>query len=66
MGTDTKIALGSVLGTAGALGIVLSLLLEWSAALGSWGLLLAFVFGALAGVGATLAVTGLIERRPHD
>ena len=61
--TQTKIALGSVLATVGALGMVLSLLLGWSAAPRPWGFLLGFVVGVLAGLGATLSVSGLIERR---
>jgi predicted ABC-type sugar transport system permease subunit len=61
--TQTKIALGSVLATIGALGMVLSLLLGWSAAPRPWGFLLGFVVGVLAGLGATLSVSGLIERR---
>ncbi len=61
--TQTKIALGSVLATVGALGMVLSLLLGWSAAPRPWGFLLGFVVGVIAGLGATLSVSGLIERR---
>jgi predicted ABC-type sugar transport system permease subunit len=63
MNTQTKLGLGSAMATVAALGIVLSLLLEWSAAPRPWGFLLGFVFGVLAGLGVTLAVTGLIERR---
>jgi len=63
MSTQTKIALGSVLATGGALGMVLSLLLGWSAAPRPWGFLLGFVVGVIAGLGATLSVSGLIERR---
>jgi predicted ABC-type sugar transport system permease subunit len=63
MNTQTKLGLGSAMATVAALGIVLSLLLEWSAAPRPWGFLLGFVFGVLAGLGVTLAVAGLIERR---
>jgi predicted ABC-type sugar transport system permease subunit len=63
MSTQTKIALGSVLATVGALGMVLSLLLGWSAAPRPWGFLLGFLVGVLAGLGATLSVSALIERR---
>ena len=63
MSTQTKIALGSVLATVGALGMVLSLLMGWSAAPRPWGFLLGFVVGVIAGLGATLSVSGLIERR---
>ena len=54
--------LGAVLAIVGALGIVLPLVAGWSAP-GLWGSLLAFVAGVLAGIGATLVVAGLLERR---
>jgi hypothetical protein len=63
LSTQTKIGLGSVMGTFGALGIVLLLLLGESVEAQTWVSLLAFVVGILAGVGATLAIAGLIERR---
>lgn len=61
--TQTKIALGSVLSTFGALGFVLSLLLEWTSAPQPWDFLLGFVVGVLIGLGVTLVIAGLIERR---
>lgn len=61
--TQTKIGVGSALSTLGALAIVLSLLLEWTAAPSPWGYLLGFLVGVLTGLGATLAIAGLIERR---
>ena len=63
MSTQTKIALGAVLSTLAALGIVLTFLLEWHEAPFPWSFILGFVNGILAGLGATLAVYGLIERR---
>ncbi len=63
LSTQTKLALGSVLSTFGALAIVLSLLLDWTAAPRPWGFLIGFVVGMLTGLGATLALSGLIERR---
>jgi hypothetical protein len=63
IGTQTKIALGSALAGVGGLGIVLSVLLGWSAAPRPWGFLLGFVVGLLAGLGVALAVSGLVERR---
>jgi F0F1-type ATP synthase assembly protein I len=63
MSTQTKIAVGSVLSSLGALGMVLPLLLEWTAAPRPWGFLLGFVVGVVAGLGTTLAIAGLIERR---
>lgn len=63
MSAQTKMSLGAVLSAVGALGIVLSFLLEWTEAPRPWSFLLGFVVGVLAGLGATLAVAGLIERR---
>jgi hypothetical protein len=61
--TQAKISIGSVLASIGALGIVLSPLLGWTAAPRPWGFLLGFVVGVLSGLGVTLVVSGLIERR---
>jgi hypothetical protein len=61
--TRTRLGIGSALSAIGALGIVLSLLLEWSEAPRPWGFLLGFVLGLLAGLGVTLALSGLIELR---
>ena len=63
LSTQTKMGLGSALSTFGALGIVLSLLLEWTAAPGPWGFLLGCAVGVVSGLGVTLAISGLIERR---
>lgn len=63
MSTQTKLALGAVLSTLGALAIVLSLLLGWSEVPSPWDFLLGFVVGVVTGLGATLAIAGLIERR---
>ncbi len=62
-GTRTRMAVGSVLSTFGALSIVLSLLLGWSEAPRPWGFLLGFVTGVISGLGVTLAIAGLIEYR---
>ena len=61
--TQTKLALGSVMATIAALGIVLSILLGWPDAPRPWGFLLGFMVGLFAGLGATLTLAGLIERR---
>ena len=66
MSAQTKMTLGAALSTFGALGIVLSVLLGWTAAPRPWGFLLGFVVGVVAGLGSTLAITGLIERRRGD
>jgi predicted ABC-type sugar transport system permease subunit len=63
MRTQIKLGLGSVLSTFGVLGIVLAPLLEWTAMPRPWPFLLGFAFGLAAGLGATLVIAGLIERR---
>ena len=63
MSPQTKISIGSVIAILAALGIVLSLLLGWTEAARPWSFLLGFLVGVLAGLGATLVVSGLIERR---
>jgi hypothetical protein len=63
MSTHAKLGLGAVLGVAGALGIVLALLLGWAAAPRPWGFLLGFIEGMISGLGATLGLVGLIEYR---
>ena len=63
MNTQTKIALGSVLATLGALAIVLPFLRELTAASSSWDFLSGFIVGVITGFGATLVIAGLIERR---
>jgi hypothetical protein len=62
MSGQTKLALGAVLASFGALGIVLSLLLGWTEAPGPWDFLLGFITGVVIGLGATLSMAGLIER----
>ena len=56
-----KLTLGSVSSTFGVLAIVLCLLMGWSEALRPWGFLLGFSVGVITGLGATLAIKGLIE-----
>lgn len=66
MKNQTKLGLGSVMSTFGALGIVLSLLLEWTAAPEPWGFLLGVVLGLAAGLGVTLVIAGLIEKKRNS
>jgi len=61
--TQTKLGLGSALASLGALGMILSLLLRWAEAPQPWGSLLGFLVGILVGIGVTLVLVGLIERR---
>ncbi len=61
--TQTKLALGAFLATFGALAIVLSFLLGWTEAPRPWSFVAGFAVGLLAGLGATLVIAGLLERR---
>lgn len=63
MSTQFKLGIGSVLSTFGALGIVLSILLEWTAAPRPWGFLLGLGLGVATGLGAALSISGLIDYR---
>ena len=56
-----RLAWGAALATLAGVCIVLSLLLGWSAAPRPWGFLLGFATGVVAGLGATLAISGLVE-----
>jgi predicted ABC-type sugar transport system permease subunit len=60
---QTRMAMGAALASIAAVCIVVSLLLGWSAAPRPWGFLLGFLTGVASGLGATLAVTGLIGYR---
>ena len=61
--TQTKLSLGAAMATLAALAIVLSLILGWTGAPSPWGFLLGFLVGVFAGLGPTLVIAGLIERR---
>ncbi|MDD4904451.1 MAG: hypothetical protein PHV11_09705 [Candidatus Bipolaricaulis sp.] len=63
METRKKIAWGSFLATLGALGMVLSPLLGWSATPRPWGFLLGFALGVSAGLGTALSLAGMIEHK---
>ena len=56
-----RMAIGSALACFASLGIVLSAVFGWSGASQPWGFLLGLVLGILVGLGATLAVSGLVE-----
>ena len=60
---QTKLALGAMLATSGTLVMVLSSLPGWDANPRPWMLALAFAAGAAAGIGATVGIKGLLERR---
>lgn len=58
-----RMALGAALASMAGLFIVLSAVVGWSGAAQPWGFLLGLILGILAGLGATLTVSGLIEYR---
>lgn len=63
MTTPTKLTLGAVLSVGAALGLGLALLLGWSEAAYPGSFVFGFANGLLAGLGAPLALAGLIERQ---
>ena len=63
MDAQQKLASGAALATIAGLGMVLSSISGWPSVAHPWGLLVVFALGVLGGIGATLAVSGLMERR---
>ena len=63
LSSQQKLGLGSLLAVIGAFGIVVGAFAGWSSFDRPWSFLLGFVFGVLAGTGAALSVSGLIDRR---
>lgn len=61
--TRKRMGAGSALATVSAAGIVLSAIFGWFGAPRPWGVLLGVVLGFMAGLGVTLAVTGMIQHR---
>ena len=62
LSSEQKLGVGSVLAVMGALGIIFGALSGGSTLGRPWSFLLGFVFGVLTGMGATLAISGLIDR----
>jgi hypothetical protein len=63
MNTNLKLGIGAALATAGALGILIGPSLGFADIRGPWSFLLGFVVGIMAGMGAALSVSGLIDAR---
>lgn len=63
LSSQQKLSVGCLLAVIGAIGIVVGALSGWSSFDRTWSFLLGFAFGVLAGMGATLAISGLIDRR---
>jgi uncharacterized membrane protein YccC len=60
---QTKTGLGAALAVAGALVVVLSHLLGWTTHPYAWVPWLEFAAGVVAGIGAAVTVSGMLERR---
>lgn len=65
MQTKSKLSLGSILGILGALGIVLAPTVGATALPDPWSFVAGFAVGVVGGLGAALAIAGLIEYRRH-
>lgn len=63
MSGNQKLGAGSALTATGIAGIIVSLLMSWNNIPAPWDFMAGFMSGILMGVGAALAVWGLIERR---
>jgi len=63
LNSQQKLALGSLLAVIGAFGIVARPLIGWSNLDRPWSFLLGFAFGVLGGIGVTLGISALIDRR---
>jgi len=63
MAGNHKLGAGSALIATGIAGIILSFLMGWNSIPAPWDFMAGFVSGILIGVGAALAIWGLIERR---
>ena len=62
-----QLAVGSMLATAGALGVLLSLLLDWTSLPRPYSFLVGLACGLMAGLGAALALHGLwLSRRARQ
>ena len=63
MKSETKISTGALLAAIGSVGIILGSLLGVPDLARPWGFLAGFALGLIAGLGATLSISGLYERR---
>jgi hypothetical protein len=60
---QTRMALGAMLATSGALVMVLSSLLGWDTNPGPWVSALSFAAGVAAGAGTVLGISSFLDRR---
>lgn len=60
---NKKLAIGSMLATIGAFGIIVFPLFGWSQIESPWDFILGFIFGILGGFGAAITIYALIQKR---
>jgi hypothetical protein len=63
MDTRTKLSLGSIMAIIGAFGLLLGPTLGATAFGSPWSFIAGFAVGVVGGLGAALAIAGLIENR---
>jgi len=63
MEAEKRMGIGAALAGFAAIAVLLSTVFGWSGACEPWGFLLGLLFGVLLGLGATLALAGLVEVR---
>ncbi|MBU7016244.1 MAG: hypothetical protein HXS44_01950 [Theionarchaea archaeon] len=63
MKSEQKIGIGSFLAAIGSIGVILSFLVGPPDLGRPWSFLIGFTLGIICGLGATLSIHGLIERR---
>jgi hypothetical protein len=63
LSSQQKTGVGALLAVVGAFGIVGGALWGWASFGRPWSFLLGFIFGVLGGMGATLCISGLLDRR---
>ena len=63
MRSAQKLSLGSLFGVVGAAGVIFGPMFSFPGLARPWSFILGFIFGLFAGLGATLAISGLLDRR---
>lgn len=63
MKSEKKISVGAFLAAVGSVGIILGFLAGIPDLTRPWGFLVGFALGVISGLGATLTISGLLDRR---